>query len=643
MQNISWTTDPYHAENKNINNELISILEPHRLYSVRSELGRNITQYIYYLPETFMVSSKIQDLIDSINYPPLTLTVTNIAVNEVEWLKLFAKALVVDVMKLSIETVESTIYEDYTLVGSKNLSLTPHTPEGNAIYVRPSEMGYYLIKCDPTPFRGMILITSSPLFWLALSEMEKSDPILRSSFTVHHQGNVIGIRGKMAIAGPSVGFLDDSLGGTLDNVAIKIHAMIEGYEKYVEYVKLESYGDESVMDELAEMWDIEILAKFPSNCNYIFYRPGPHDVSVSSAISDINLQSLPMIHITGEWVQTVEPTNVNQALLKYAALKAYTQLVLVNTTLAPYLTQVYIGPDLTISVPLSCAREADSFLQLFLGHLEGARFWSYEICENKEIGLLKRWKILTTYSHLTPIVMYIWGELFLVIDTSNEIEGKEEFEVPAVTLEDREYLKAELNKFLSICHDNYDPISLENITDMNLEQLLSMFVVKANKVPYCFSNETLAQLTTPIHPINRAPLPQGILFHAEHQSYSYYGYYQLLFIPGLLPYITELTPIAPHIGTISVEAVEDINVVNLVYPSGATDTIFEIEAGEVVSLEKTVTRLWRQGWFLTEWASSYLLYKHKLSSQAIRSSKILGNATYSPAAGENALHYLEHL
>jgi hypothetical protein len=619
MQIFTWTTNPYDIKNE----QIIQSLNKYTLIrKITSSVGFGLIQYIYYVVDNNNNDDReIYNLIDEINYIPFTITIENKQpLFPKQALSPFVKHLVQNVFKIKVDTIETTKYTNY-------ISYRPYfTPENYLddvslsvpIYVHPDQINSLLMRCDPTSFIDMTYLNNNMLTWLALENLKP----FSENFTYYEQEGVFGYKK-----------IDTDFDISIDN---NVPTLVEKYKttnvKYYRVSEL-SLEDANIIDELASMYEFEILSKYPFNTPYIYYRL-PHTnyyFDLSDAISEIKRENIPILYFTGDWSLSVVPIKYFRALMKYASLRAYTQLVDINPNLAKSIIYVDVLADLTIVAPLSNNQEAETFSELLYQYSLLARFWTYFGVDNDYDGMLTRWKIQIAYKNLTPLTIKIDDEFILVIDTP---ENTENFRLPPVSENDKIYLREELVKYYSKCDVGIGSTSANDLVNLSLEELFELVIVtRKNNKPYCYSRNNLI-----LYSSNLNPYEEKISYNVLYPEFGFYGYFGIPLVGGLLKPINELPLIKAESGNINIDTEGDYQIVTI-------DNIFffEIKTSKISTLKNLLNRLYSQGKFLTPWGGSYMLFKNKLSISGLIGNKFLTNASDNDEKAKEALNYLNSL
>lgn len=622
MYIFTWATNPYDSENSYTNIEILNLLNDSNNFkiirNITSRVGFGVVQYTYYvvnINSSEELTNKINELIAKINYIPFSVTSTETNNIEIQNLEKFVKHLVENVFKVKIETVETTKYLGY-------VSYRPYfKPEEyleeeellTPIFIKSSESGDLMLRCDPTPFRNYTYLNSHELTWLALSKIENS-----SNYKYFEKEGVIGFKGNSE-----------------DLIVEEVATLVEKYSDLnVKVYKVSELSllNGDIIEELSKMYEFEILSKYPLNTRYVYYsfKKDNYFMNIEDAISEIKRESIPKLYFTGSWALSNYPIVYNRALFKYAALRAFAQIVEVNSALATSVIYVDVLPDFTVIAPLSNNKEAESFLKLLHQYSLLSRYWTFKGVLTPFEGLLKRWKIQIAYKSLTPLTIKVDNEYILVIDTGETIYN---FIIPEVTEKDLSYLREELFKYNINCEYGLDAISSSELSGLSLEKLFELVQIPINKEQYCFDRDTLINKSTSIAPYN-----EKVSYNPIYPDFGFFGFFGLPLVGGLLHPINELPYNKPKEGNIEIEVDGDYKVVLI-------DKLYfiDIKTEKMSELKKVLQKVYMEGKIFNPWGSSYMLYKNKLSSFGLIGNKILSTSSDSFEKGDFAIEYMKNL
>ena len=142
------------------------------------------------------------------------------------------------------------------------------------------------------------------------------------------------------------------------------------------------------------------------------------------SLLQIELGYLPTIPISGSWIQFVEPTLSNMAILQYAAIRAYYQVgTSLNPTLLGSIWQVKCLPNLIISAPFASWQEVLEFTTILTSSLlPQTRNWYVIESPDLPTAEYRRLLIQQKEPDLQPMAMTIPADptgVYLVVDTSS--------------------------------------------------------------------------------------------------------------------------------------------------------------------------------------------------------------------------------
>ena len=358
-------------------------------------------------------------------------------------------------------------------------------------------------------------------------------------------------------------------------------------------------------------------------------------------------------------------------VLNYVTYLAYAKLSDEHPIIKPFIMSTRINEDLSISVYLpsySLVEKLKSIVQKYLnegisylndGKLSGV--WNIETCLNLKEGIIKRWIVQEIDNDAYPMIFKDKNEVEILIHRSSlGIKypspfnfGKEEMKKAEDTLTNklREYYSKE-----KVCHDDIEPVTLDNISKMNLEELLNIIPIEENGMIYCFSDETISRLVDKINPLTRRALSEKTLLTRRYLENGWRGLFNIGVLFGLYDEVPIKTNVQVNVGIIKVRRIPvDVNrrdlvgnvfLVEVIFEDGTYSPLFEISLPMVQlelldDLRTYVNKLWYEGYFLTYWISAVVLYLKPKSFETSINSSIFLHAADSIFDGNVALETLK--
>ena len=490
--------------------------------------------------------------------------------------------------------------------------------------------------------------------------------------------------------------------------------------------------DHELIIELCEMFNIEIIDSRDLS-NLILRLPQNIDTNVANASSpsDVdfritprewlfqNLQRIkngeyplftfyPQIFY-GDYNRLYGKSNID-IILKYATNLVYAELSDEHEIIKPFARDIQVHTDLSVTVALptyDLVKDLKERLQkklksgislgkqdkVPLGQLENNRVygaWNIEPCKNLKEGIIKRWIVQTVDDDAYPMIFKDFTNNEVLIHRSKKgIQYPSPFNFSKNNMEEAEHLlQTALVTYYTnplfngkICHDDLEVVTLETISEMNLDDLLKLIPItesvrssSKDQITYCFSAETLSKLENKINPVTRSPISEEILSQVNNLELGLRGLFDVGPLFGLYseyPKKVLVPPIVNNklIGIPNVVRVSSINtdhelvqkerelvgsiyLIEILFEDGTSTPLFEISLPtigfqQLDNLKEVVNELWDQGFFLSYWTSAiqkYLIGKSSRRSYSVLiQNPILLNANSSIKDGERALEYLNSL
>ena len=206
---------------------------------------------------------------------------------------------------------------------------------------------------------------------------------------------------------------------------------------------------------------------------------------------------------------------------------------------------------------------------------------------------------------------------------------------------------------------------------MDLSDLLNIVKVKESNITYCYTNNTLLNLTDLLNPITKRSLKPEVLDKARLMEWGWRGLFDIGIITGLYQDLPNKILIPPNTGKIVINKVSidsllykitgDVYSVEVEYSDGTINPLFDIATEDKDKLETIVNELWNKGYFLGYWSSSIVLYSGNQNSgnqnstqgsnqksnqeniNVIITDPLLISAGDTKLAGSRAMKYLSEL
>ena len=393
-------------------------------------------------------------------------------------------------------------------------------------------------------------------------------------------------------------------------------------------------------------------------------------------------------------------SSFRNVILKYVAHLAYAKLSDEHPTIAFSVTSIRINEDLSITVALPSyflVKKFQNYMEEYLRNgikyiennenklsdshgfvqkLNGS--WNIETCKDLREGILKRWIVqqidpdaypmifldeetdsngfTQVLIHRSPLtIAYPPGISPFNFLSSSENQTSEK-QTEDLKLAEESLMK-ELRAFYTKCHDNIEAVTLENINEMNLDELLKLIPIEEKGKTYCFSNTTIGNLVQLENPLTRRPLSMKSILTQQYLEDGLRGLFNIGPLFGLYESIPLpiREPINIGIPKITREYVDpnrrdlvgNIYHVEILFENTTTTPLFSkslptINLERVSELEEYVNTLWYEGYFLSNWASVVVKYLKPKSLAVLVNSPVLLHASSSIFDGNTALEMLRN-
>lgn len=357
--------------------------------------------------------------------------------------------------------------------------------------------------------------------------------------------------------------------------------------------------------------------------------------------------------------------------LKYMATLAYSYLLDQFNFSKDYIFQISVNDDLSINVYLPDYNTVKIFLQHLYGYLENRNIYIVETYKTISESIVRRYALQKMDPDTLPILFFEEGDKILVYNGIAFLSQNLNYDK---LLTEKELGEKFLNFYgqFKICHNNIEPISLEKISQLDLDSLISLIPVTENNITYCYNSDNLGKIG--FNPLTREKLSSETQSYIKYMQMAWNGYFSLP--PNQTPILYGLFdhfPINPHknidFGEINLIRLNtnvysikntlfdnenyNINIrklvgnlfsVRVILSEGKnTLELFQIslptiELDKIDKIKIFVEKLWHTGFFLSDWSKF-----HTDGSLILNRDQILSNAKNSIADGNTAFGYLQQI
>ena len=426
--------------------------------------------------------------------------------------------------------------------------------------------------------------------------------------------------------------------------------------------------DYEVVKQICKMFDIEIVNK--KNVfswillTHVDFTISP-EVWIRNNIPLVKMGKFPAFTLHLEAVAKSEYQNdynrqhgelYTKYRIKYFALMVFAQLSDKYPEIKPFIYNLRINADYSVTLNLPSISLTPEFSNIFDSIYDNANVL---LAKDLNEAIIKKYIISNVDSDSYPIIFSDEGKTQQIIIHRSPLASSypSPFDFSAQNMmKSAKELEDKMRIFYQTCHDNLEPVSLEEINNMRLEDLLHLIPITENNVTYCFSKETIEKVDS--NPLTRTPLSEETKQKFEKLEYGLRGYFDVGVLFGLYS-AEEGEEIADYskfgltqVVRIPVEAeyrdlYGNLFLVKVLFSDGTESDLFEISL-PTVNLEKidelknAVDKLWNTGFFLNPW-QKFLLSSDQHEEKnffVFVNKEILMHAKDSIYDGDKALNYL---
>jgi len=467
-------------------------------------LDRNLIRY------SFPCSEEIVEIVNKISYQPITVTSNNDNMSEL------IKILTERIIKTEISNVEITRFQNYYVYN-------PITIYGTSVYENPSYLYEYYKKVN--------------MDYLETYQVLSDDPIVKYIIFQNKIENVIFVDNVALIPiGSNINEIDH-----YTNIVNETAIMIDNERKKGTFhysIDIHNSENSKYAKELIKKWNIHIL--FESEDVLILKTDVDFGISpdlwLRNSVELTRNGQLPNITLYGDWqfktggdYNDIYDKKWYRSIIYYSSLIAYKRLDLKD------ITRTRVNNDNSITLSLPSYDYMDKFKQFFLNIIENTEEMYAEPCDSLEEGILKRYYVQSIDDKSYPII-------YKQVYDDNTMEEVLIFRSPLLNNYppvftfniNKEDIINKIREYYEKCHDNYEPVLLEEIKQMDLNQLLNLIEVTENGITYCYSKDTILNMVDRKNPMTRQPLSENILTKALLMDWSLRGIYDVGPLKGLI-------------------------------------------------------------------------------------------------------------
>lgn len=554
---------------------------------------------------------------------------------------------IISILKPLISKICNTKVTDIEIVeGTEIVIFNPITEFGISVYINPEYYNYIYSQIDIYKLIGYTLLSENSL----ARYVHKTNSF---SFPVKYINGI-----AITLITPTE-IKTETSENRIDEFGFAIDRLInEGYFTY-NFSPFDT-DDHEYVKQLCKLYDIAIIDTEDFS-SWILQSVVDTTVSKETWIrnnlanikeGDFPIFTVPFIRYDGDYIRRYGDM-YEKYVINYFALLAFAQLSDGNPVLKSHIYRLKIGDNNSISVSLPTYSLVLKFKVLFEELFHSKTKYTIETCNNIEDVFYKRYVIQQVDGDAYPIAFSTIGGTYIVIHRSPLAMI---YPSPFVFTKNMEDLENKMRDFYKKCHDNIEPVSLENIDNMTLSDLIRLIPITENNVTYCFSEATLNKIET--NPLTRTPLTKETKEKLEKIEYGLRGFFDVGPVFGLLSVNLSQNMDFSDFGVIKVVRIPvkkehrdlygNLFLVQVIFSDGTESDLFEISL-PTINLEKIddlknyVDKMWVRGFFINDWQKELIKHLKVKSFYISLNDPILLQAGGSIYDGERALNYMKSI
>lgn len=514
-------------------------------------------------------SSKIFQLINEMSLSPVSVSINSkypLTTSELSGLSEIFIALIDKYYYNKAEKVEHTVYKNQNTYITY---LRAYDNHGNGIYYDPKSEQNLIFKFNMMSVIGYRILSQDPLAEYEVKYQIKNNLLDPQSLDVLIVGGLVLAKNRTSINDNHPIIFD--IRQSINNIKSKgyfIHNNVENYH----YIQ-----------EISNLWPIKFIEK--SSMGLVLKSKNDFVLQPSTwlqnSINLISTGSLPSYRFTSNWFDTnnyiSKSTSISIPLIYYAVTICYFKLSRDYQELIPYLNKIKVHTDLTIEAFFATYDQYLLFYEIYSQYMKDNRdkliYWK---ANNHNDALLKRWYIQKYFTYLVTLTFEINNQYYVVFE-SGQLDDLKFPENDKLVLTDQ---------FLS---------EFVNISDKNIYQKLSDKINSLEPQYQCCKNEYPTTFHRKLDP-----------------QLGSKGYYTLGNIKGLYNDYQEPSKNI-NIGTINEYKINNLNL-----------TEIDVDDKQLFITKKLsqknfndIKKLWKNGYFLNDWAWIVAKYSNIISETIV--------------------------
>ncbi len=640
---VHWVTDIFEfSELQTTVLEALNKLKS-KIGYINKPIYRSLVETEFFLTDQLPV--ELQQKIDRLRFYPISLVLHSdklLAYRIDQGLRSVITALVKQILRLEVLHIVRTDFIQPPIVSqqfrrkvSYQLSYMPYiksdTEDPQPIYLKPEYSGLFRKVCNLDNFVGVEVYSQDPIAKFTLTNLEFE---LEQVYQINQ-----------LILGPVVPEFD------LLKAEVATRTAIYRSDFHF-YLPIDNcnYDYTWLTPELASMWEMEEI--FTDSRGQVYRSELDPGMDLESWFEDSTLQiwrdRLPVLLIpTYQLKDDFEERNVVNRLITLAkAVRAYSQLVTENPTLARAIFGVKVTENQLISMPVTTELDRKIFVNRYQTEFGTSLVWNVKIVKSFLEGILTRY--LMQKQGLTSFLFELAGVERVVYTTPDPSTVSKEYSADDYSVALVE-LRADILAVYKHC------VNADQLAELSLLELLTVIEVidDPESGSYCFTTIELTSLNLPVNPITRIPLSEYVIAKTKHIEYGIRGYFSIGVLEGVYttyPKREILTVTTGDIETQSHTLASD-NFISVCLKRPITlepkisthNHLFDImlDPEFETTIKQAVTNLWRAGYLLSTWGQSLYLTHKRISVKPIRDWPILDQAVDSKLHGSLAMAFIQ--
>ena len=630
MNKFILVTDPDDPEVEKSLEVLLDLIKDE--YIIETNYDKGLVRYEIY------TNQNIQALVNKISYDPISIVI-NSEPKYNEGMKTIVKALTKKLLDISIEHI------DTVLLNNNITTFVPIDIDNQSLYSNSNYVNDYYEKMNIQKYLGYQLLSANPLTRLVLNDIVNNDIV---------NNEVIYVEGI---------YLIPINNGDNKNIINRVETIVNKYVEdgyFVYSVGHHNKEDLALIPELASLWDTEVIQL---DDDQIILKSDLMDLSwFQRNVNTIKNGLFPSITLYGSWqfdvggdYNQIYDKPLYKYTLYYAALLAYRDLSgddFVDKDggfISPFTQSVKVNNDLSITISVPTYKHSILFKEKLKDVLKDQNLFETVYCKNITDGAVKRYYVQSIDPKSVPMVLPGESGDVMIFRSPTTIPYDSPYVFNNI---DPALLTLDLREYYNKCHNNMEPITLDEINTMNLEKLLNLVKVqeRLNQPTFCYTKDTLLSLNKPVNPMTRRPFKDHVLIKAMMTEWGLRGLFDVGPIKGLYNDIPKKILIEPKSGSTNIllqptnlgnEINNEPNIYDVVINFDQYEqVIFSITTNDKKELKQLVADLWESGFFLSYWTASLEKYTNPSSYRINVTNSILLHGSDSIEDGINAMNYL---